>query len=188
MRKVFLWGLMLIGTAWPGHSQFLSWGLEAGVPLNDAVDGVAGASGTVLTNTERWTIGPTVQVHLPLRFSVEVDLLYRGESYTAAGEHVLQSSSIDNWQVPILAKYELHGGLLRPFVDAGVSYRNLSGSGISGSNSAGLTLGGGLTLKLLFLRLSPEIRYTRWNSSNVLNSAYATQSQNQADFLVGFTF
>lgn len=189
MRRLFLVGLTLIGAAWPGHSQLLSFGVEAGIPLNDAVNGISSGSGIVTSNTDRWTIGPTLQLHLPFRLSAEVDALYRSEGYSITSPNLASSFSINNWQFPILAKYDLNGGLLRPFVDAGITYRHLSGDGsISNSSSAGFTIGGGLTLKLLFIRLSPEIRYTRWNNSPVFNTGLATQSQDQTDFLVGFTF
>ena len=189
MRRVFLFGLVLLEPAGSAQSQFLSWGVEAGVPLNDAVNGFSSSTGTVSTNTGRWTLGPTVQLHLPLRLSIEVDALYRSESYQEmTGQHLLPNASINNWQFPFLGKYDLRGGLLRPFVDAGVTFRYLSGSGIGNPSSAGFTIGGGLTLKVLILRLSPELRYTRWNSATVLNPAFANQSQNQADFLVGFTY
>jgi len=41
----------------------------------------------------------------------------------------------------------------------------------------------------LVLHISPEIRYTRWGSShfNIPNGS-AISNQNQAEFLVGFTF
>ncbi len=188
MRKVLLFGALFLGSVVPGCSQFVSFGLKAGLPLNDAVNGISSGPGLVTTDTERWLLGPTGEIHLPFRLSFEVDALYRRESY-AVTSGVTGNYSIDNWQFPFLGKYELHGGLLRPFVDAGVTYRHLSGgSMIRNPNNAGFTIGGGLALKLLFLRFAPEIRYTRWGSSNVLDGVYATQSQNQADFLVGFSF
>jgi hypothetical protein len=189
MRKIFLLGVFLLSIVCPGYSQFLSWGIEGGLPLNDAVNVVNNGVGTVTASTDRWIVGPTVQLGLPFRLSVEVDALYRSEGFNVSSPGSLFSNSVNNWQFPFLARYDLHGGVIRPFVDAGVTYRHLSGAtDILHPDGAGFTIGGGISLKLLFLRLSPEIRYTRWNNADVLNSTYATQSQNQADFLVGFTF
>jgi len=95
--------------------------------------------------------------------------------------------TFNDWQFPFLAKYEMSGGRFRPFLDAGVSYRHVSGSSVFSPDAAGFTVGGGATFKLLVLRVSPEIRYTRWFSDSNLDNL-ATTTSNQADFLVGFTF
>lgn len=191
MRGVILFGILLLGCLQPGFSQ-VSLGVKAGVPLNDAINTVDGASNAVTTNTDRWLVGPTVEIHLPFRLSFEADALYRREGYTPlslAGLAGAGNQTINDWQFPFLGKYEFRREVIRPFVDAGVTYRHLSGAGaLSDANNAGFTVGGGITAKLLFLRISPEIRYTRWGSGSVLNNGFVTRSQNQADFLLGFTF
>lgn len=204
MFKAVLLSVMFLSSVVPGYPQLLSLGIKAGIPLTDALTGYSDNRGTVSTNTERWLVGPTVELHLPFRLSVEVDALYRRESYQASSTSASPaiapqwfnavpttttiSHSLNDLQFPFLAKYELHSGLIRPYLDGGVAYRYLFGGGpIDNANSAGITLGGGLTLKLLLLRLSPEIRYTHWGNSNV-NAPYLTSSSNQADFLVGFSF
>jgi len=53
----------------------------------------------------------------------------------------------------------------------------------SNRNTGGFAVGGGVTLKVLHLRLSPEIRCTRW-----ANSSFVGAAQNPADLLVGFTW
>jgi hypothetical protein len=51
----------------------------------------------------------------------------------------------------------------------------------------GFTVGGGVEFKAFRLRISPELRYTRWGGdSNVLG--FAKSDQNQAQLLVGLTF
>ena len=209
MRFALVLGLLLCGVA-PAFSQLVAVGVKAGVPLTDALSTINNGFGTATTSTGRWLIGPTAEVHLPFRLSFEVDALYRQESYTvgttssasipagsqltstfSSGPNLFSSThySVGDWQIPFLGKYELHGGLLRPFVDAGVTYRHVSGSSyFLQPNSAGFTIGGGLTVKFLFLRLSPELRYTRWGNKQANNGELVTGSGNQADFLVGFTF
>ena len=57
-------------------------------------------------------------------------------------------------------------------------------------NDVGFVFGGGVELKLAWVRIAPEIRYTRWGSENFrdpVNALLRTQ-RNQGDFLVGFTF
>lgn len=210
MYKVLSSCILLFTAVAPGYSQLLSFGLKAGAPLNNAVQGNSSGGASVSTNTERWLVGPTAELHLPFRLSVEVDALYRRESYlvssvsSVSGSPVISEwfyvaptattttttikNSLNNWQFPFLAKYDLRGGLIRHFADGGITFRHLSGSGpINNPNTAGVTIGGGLTLKLSFLRLSPEIRYTRWGNNN-LYAPSVTSSPNQTDLLVGFVF
>ena len=71
----------------------------------------------------------------------------------------------------------------------------------------GFVAGFGVDIHLLFLHISPEIRYTRWGSQQFVTPVFALiapgvglgnvspalpgtiqSNQNQAEFLVGFTF
>jgi len=53
----------------------------------------------------------------------------------------------------------------------------------------GFVIGGGVDIKLLLLRVSPEIRYTRWGQDAAVNSfPGAISNVNQAEFLVGLSF
>lgn len=179
--------LFLLGSVIPGYSQVFSVGVKAGVPLNDSPTITYPA---VSNDTQRWLVGPTAEVHFPFRLSFEVDALYRQQKitwYDRYGPGPLYHQTFGDWQIPFLAKYELSGGLIRPFLDAGLSYRHVSGSYVYSANTAGFTIGGGATFKLLVLRVSPEFRYTRWFSDTDLYG-FATTPTNQADFLVGFTF
>jgi hypothetical protein len=77
------------------------------------------------------------------------------------------NSSVNDWQVPILAKYELGFSPIHPFIDGGVVYRHVSTTSSSvapptNPNTSGVCVAGGITLKLLHIRVSPEIRYTKW--------------------------
>ena len=206
MSKI-IFACLFLGSVIPSYSQLLSIGIKGGVPLNDALRGYSSNGGSISTGTERWLVGPTVELHLPFRLSIEVDALYRRQSYQVSTTSTSGTATVSQWfnvapttittnfsrslndlQFPFLAKYDLHGGFIRPFIDGGVTYRHLSGGGvINNPNMVGVTVGGGLSLKFLSLRLSPELRYTRWGNNNVY-APYVTGSQNQADVLVGFVF
>jgi len=203
LLKTAIFSTLFICAVAPGYPQLVSFGVKAGVPLNDALHGSSnGAAFPLSLDTGRWLVGPTVELHLPFRLSFEVDGLYRrdkfqlqtsqsappGEWFSRVPVSVINHYSLNDWQFPFLAKYEIRSGALRPFVDAGVTYRHLSGEPyIEDRNQAGFTVGGGVTLKLSFLRLSPEIRYTRWSSREV-DDFYVSTTQNQTDLMVGFTF
>jgi len=154
-----------------------------------------------LTRRISYLIGGTAEIHFPLHISFELDALYRRNGASAIGD-VYGRSAINDWQFPFLGKYEFKGGLIRPFVDAGLVYRHLSGSALFlnvfsyGSNTlvatspnlAGFAAGGGVTLKVWKIRVSPEIRYTHWFDASGSSLIAATVNGNQADFLVGISY
>jgi hypothetical protein len=63
------------------------------------------------------------------------------------------------------------------------------------NTTAGFVIGGGIDIHAIFLHISPEIRFTRWNSTQI-SAAGSTldtvgllhSNLNQGEFLVGFTF
>lgn len=121
-----------------------------------------------------------------------MDALYRRNGFQPASEFFALRPQLNDWQIPFLGKYEIKSGFFRPYIDAGVTYRHVSNSGSGPSpnnaNTSGFTLGGGITVKALFLRLSPEIRYTHWATGPYTGYPGVQSNDNQVDFLVGFTF
>ena len=177
-RLVALLAVALGLSSVPAGAQFLSVGLKAGVPLNDAFsnDGFPGS------DTKRYIIGPEVEVRLPFRLGVEFDALYR--RYSVSG------TSASEWQFPILLKYHFKGvPLVHPFVDGGPVFNHVSDIGFATRNlsSAGFALGAGLDFRVLLLHITPEFRYVRMADANYGYLNF-NQNQNQAQFLVGFTF
>ena len=154
--------------------QAASVGLKAGIPLTDVYNNNAVPDGAAHSSETRFTIGPTVELHLPLHFSVELDALWRQSSFSTNGGHFLgtgqQDSTVNDWQLPLLVKYQPWFGPVRPFLDAGPVYRHVSTTMSSApapshGSSSGIAVGGGVSLKAWHLRLEPEIRYTRWLTS-----------------------
>ena len=164
----------------PAYCQLFSAGVKAGVPLNDAITGAANA--TIPTSTDRYLIGPTIEVHLPFGLGVEADGLYR---------HYTLGSGVNDWEFPILAKYRFSKSAIHPFVDAGPTFNHVSDISLlpttKNTSVAGVSLGAGLDFKFLLLHISPEVRYVHWGSNNYTISGLKT-GQNEGQFLVGFTF
>ncbi len=94
-------------------------------------------------------------------------------------------------------------GKVAPFINAGASFRNWSGydqlgnfvtgqdfTEVDDRNNVGFVAGGGLALRLGGLKISPEIRYTRWGVDNFSEGVrnVLESNKNQAEVLVGFTF
>src|SRR3954468_19303744 len=194
--RMLLFSFLLLAWCRPASSQLISLGLKGGVLLTDPLSTGQGGSGSVGHDVRRYIVGPTGELHLPFGLSFEADALYRPLNYTEypagnfSGLPVAHTGS--DWQFPLLAKYQFHKGIIvHPFVDGGITYRHVSFSNVqlADANTAGFTLGGGLTLKLLFLRLSTELRYSHFPTEvfgSNFNNVHSTS--NQADFLVGLTF
>lgn len=196
-------------------AQPISLGLKIGAPFNEAFDTLAQPRELFESETRRYILGPTLEVHLPLRFSIEVDALYTKWNFSSASavadSVTTATASVNSWEVPLMLKYRFSGGLLRPFVDTGVAFNTLSGvgelrdffrsSGLSNQPGVdpseavrsgvrrGFVLGGGLEVRVPFLRISPEIRWTRWGWNYIRDIQGLVDSRDdEVKFLLGVTF
>lgn len=205
MKSLFLL-LLSAGAAFSGP---LSLGVKAGVPLTDFFSTVQSPNFGFNSNTKRYIVGPTVELHLPAGFSLELDALYRRFNYESSGsilDVITNNRTTGNaWEFPLLLKYKMGVGMVRPFVDAGVAFDTLSGltetvasrvgitsssnpAGLKNSTTEGFVIGGGVDIHAILLHITPEIRYTRWGSQHFQVNNSLSSNQNQAEFLVGFTF
>ncbi len=189
--------------------QGFSFGLKGGVPLADAVDVLD--RDRYFSSKAPVVMGPVVELRLFGGLSGEANLLYRRVEYTSAPPETPQTTtrtSGQTWELPVLVKYRAPGELFRPFLSAGLSYRRLarfqqrvSTGGLSGTvqvaeppelrdrSTGGATLAGGLELSLPLVRVSAEMRYTRWGSTSIRTAVRGLASQlNQADILLGILF
>lgn len=204
MRYCILFLLTAISSFAAGPFEF---GVRIGVPFTDVIN--AGDNPGVLANTQtqRYILGPSVEVKLPFRLSVEGDVLYerfhiQSNLLSNAGSVVSAASTAtsNQWEFPILAKYRFTGGTIRPYVGAGASFRHIADIGrlssfVQGTNpgnsvSEGFVFAGGIQFRLFVLKLSPELRFTRWGSNNIYDGFgnILKTSQNQGEFLLGITF
>ncbi len=185
--------------------------------MTDFIDAVSGSRTSVTTTTNRYIVGPTVELRLPAGFGVEVDALYRHFRYNTSANLLDAISTVntssDAWEFPLLLKKRFMHGPIRPFLDAGVSFNKISGlsqtvrtvvfpnptttsttsnpSELTNGFSSGFTMGGGVDIHALLLHITPEIRYTRWGTQNfnsIISGGSLHSNLSQAEFLVGFTF
>lgn len=196
---------LLLCAPLPASGQFLSLGVKAGVPLTSTFSTVQTGNAGAVPYDRPYIVGPTAEIHLPFHLSFEVDALYRrnGFTYYSSGfgfgtpdyiPPAVNRRTINDWQFPFWGKYERKFGLLVPFIEGGVAYRHLStGKTIpfapDNPNTTGFAVGGGIDLKLLLVRLTPEIRYAHWPTPPFQNGDIVIRSgTNQADFLLGISF
>ena len=208
MRLLFV---LLIGGLC-GFSQPVGFGVKAGVPLTNFVSAAHSGTFDWDSSTNRYIVGPTVELRLPGGFGVEVDALYRRLHYNGSGfvDNAFTSSrtTANNWEFPLLFKYRIPTEVVKPYIDAGIAWNTLTGIRQTASNAAstvssafngnppelhrnvseGFVVGVGVDVHVL-LHISPEVRYTRWGSALLQDANGILQTKrDQAEFLVGITF
>jgi hypothetical protein len=166
--------------------------------MTDLLDARTGAFYAYTSVTNRYLIGPAVEVKLPFDLGVELDALYRRFRYTVAGCKVYPYCSNGRrvtgnaWEFPLLAKYRFRSGIVRPYLDAGIAWDAVTGANADHGVVTGFVTGGGLEVRAGHLHISPEVRYTRWFSQHFTNTSFEYgilgSNQNQAEFLLGLSF
>src|SRR5262249_8648779 len=99
-------------------------------------------------------------------------------------------TAVDAWEFPVLLKYSLPGvwprARWRPYIEAGPSFRTQENANGVEPSRAGISAGAGLALQLWKLRVSPGLRYTRWEHESIY-PRYATK-QDQVEFLTSIAY
>jgi hypothetical protein len=95
-----------------------------------------------------------------------------------------------SWEFPLLLKYRTAEGLVRPYLEGGASFNRISDinfSALTNRTAAGFVLGAGIEFNALLVKLSPEIRYTRY-SRPIFEGGPVESNQNQFVVLFGIGF
>jgi len=195
MLKFPLLTMLAAGVA---AAQGISVGVIGGAPFSDvAKSSVVGAVQSI-PKSNNFTVGPALQVNLPLSLRIELDALFRPYDLdlTLSPLNTVKISG-QQWRFPAMLQYRFSDGRIRPFIGAGVSFGHLSGlsSGAktlitSGpgqllhQSDASPVIGVGLDVKVPLIRVSGEFRYTRQSVSNFSQFS----NLNQAEFLLGIHF
>lgn len=152
------------------------------------------------SSSKNFIIGPTIELRVPVAgLAVEADALYRPlnltvqqttATFTLPGAFLLGSpplsTNVDSWEFPILAKYRFSVPHLKPYLEAGPSFRIVAGSLGKHTSHAGVSAGVGVEARLWRFSFAPEIRYTHWGSdSGYSNAGHPASTPNQVEFLLG---
>lgn len=180
--------------------QLFSFGVKVGSALTDpfaeaTFQGTAPPQ-TIQTTSDAkgYLAGPMIELNLPFGISINADGIYRPlrltQTFNSPFFQGTVSGDYSSWEVTPAARYRfLHTPIVKPFLEAGPSFRILSSRLDPYMSGRGFTLGGGVEVKLLHFRITPELRYTRWGSDRNVTPAFPLQTnQNQAEFLAGFSF
>lgn len=174
-------------------AQPISAGLKFGVPLNDAFSVQSPNPLSYVAQTQRYTVGPFIELRLPAHLAIEIDALYRRYGYQTAPLFSRAPVRASSWEFPVLGKYRLFSGPVQPYIEGGVAFSRLTDIPqvleLSSRNNYGVVAGAGIELRLGFARISPEIRYTGWTRRFFDSPGdYLQSNRNQATVLVGISF
>ncbi|HYA18123.1 MAG TPA: outer membrane beta-barrel protein [Bryobacteraceae bacterium] len=200
--KLFALAALCAGMA---CAQTLSVGVLGGVPFTDAVSGVQNGTYTTLYKSSNFVVGPAIQVNLPASLRFEFDALYRPVSFQTSGQGLTSSISTSQWQFPLLLGYRFRTPVVKPFLEAGIAFDHLSGISASAilatvgatppsvasvpgqvqhTSGVSVVLGGGVEVKIPFVRLSGELRFAR----QAQQEFQAISNLNQAELMLGVHF
>jgi hypothetical protein len=212
MKRTLPTLFVLACLALPLQAQLpLSFGIKGGARLSDFTDDYSSGTGSKTTKQDHvYTFGPYAEINLPLGFSLEGDLLYKRSGATfiqtfRAGDFSQTGLSTSNsrqfnfnsFDFPILLKkrFGQKAVFFRPFVEGGLANRYSTGLPAStsltdpfaasthGGWQEGVALGGGVEFKLLILKISGELRWTRFG--NISSQSLPKLNANQAELLIG---
>ena len=206
LRTMRVWVALLFGS-FLASAQIVSFGVRAGIPINNLISAGQGRS----ASTDRYAIGPTIEVKLPFRFAGSCDFLYEQIALGLSSGSL--TATVHRWELPVLLKYDMASGPARPFVHVGISFNRIfgvesaseCGRGIFGEHfyrvegttvaelrhrgTHGAVIGGGVRFRWKAIHVSPELRMTRWVDRNFGVGDSALRSNlTELQILLGITF
>jgi len=183
----------------------LSFGVIGGAALTDAFGHettgfVVGTNGGIqptrslsYSTLKDYAIGPTVEVGLPWRrLSVEIDALYRPMNLMMAGVDAdgslnsISPATVVTWEFPMMAKYRFGSRSVKPFIEAGPSFRASGNLNNASPSTYGGAAGIGLDTNVGKVRIGPLVRYIHWAADP--DYAGSRTRRNQVELLMGLSF
>lgn len=200
MRKIHFIACLFFCPAMFGQHLF-SFGVKGGVPLTDPLSSTTftgiDSDMRVYSSSKNYAIGPMAGLKLPFGLEIEADALYRPLDLTIDTQILplnrltRHSENISSMEFPILLKsHFLPLPVVKPYVEAGPTFRYV-GSKVPYLSNTGFALGAGVDVKVLVVRIAPELRYSHWGSdgsSPLRNVSLPPSNQSQVEFLIGLSF
>lgn len=196
--------------------QLLNFGVKGGVPFTDAFNAASNGRISYITSNKHWTLGPELDINLPLGLGIEVDALYRRLNFDSSGNGVdtffRAATTANAWDVPLLLKWRFAPGPIKPYISVGPTFRGVTNirqrvteffvppqqqrttetsnpAELENRFGTGFTLAGGIQLGSGHLRVSPEIRYIHWGWDSFRDTqGLLGTNRNEASFLLGIVF
>jgi hypothetical protein len=231
-RLIAITILALLTITRPALAQRFSFGATAGAPLTQYFQTSSSfyyeTNTSYASATRRYTLGGAAEWHLTRSLGIELDAMYHRIGYadTVSGNsptdglYYYSHTEVEgnSWDFPLMAKYRLFSGTVRPYVAAGGVLRHLGPMHATDQISHSLRPGGPLSNTTLttvdsgsppelttrtypgltaaigvdfgsgHIHWEPELRWTHWTSN--FGGPYPLLSfpPNQVEFLLGVRF
>ncbi|RPJ19743.1 MAG: PorT family protein, partial [Planctomycetaceae bacterium] len=139
-----------------------------------------------------YIVGPSFDVRLFPHLSLGVEALYKPLHYDEAASYRngvvigFAPATVVTWQFPVLAKYKFPLRRVKPFLEAGPSFRAAGNLNSSNPSHFGISAGLGVEAQWRRLNIAPRLRYTRW-AKDPWFAGVPTRAD-QLEFLVGIGY
>jgi hypothetical protein len=177
-------GLLLLCTGL-AQADAIGVGVRGGFPFGDAFESLRTGNLT-LEGKNRFVVGPTLELRLPMGFGLSFDALFRGYRFPTTSPSGTSSETGHQWEFPLMVRYHFPMVMVRPFIAGGPVWQRLSAIN-STSNATGVAFATGLDIKIPLLHVTPELRWTHRLTDPIYRGLLRANS-NQFDLLVGVTF
>jgi hypothetical protein len=144
-----------------------------------------------LSASKDYLVGGMIEFRFNPNWSVEADGMFRELHLASAAVFndgtvgTISPAPVVTWEFPVLAKYRMQRWKVNPFIEAGPSFRTDGNLNQSDPSHFGVTGGLGVEMNLHGVKISPAVRYTRWEQDSY--RASASTAPNQVELLVGFS-
>ena len=183
---------LITTTASDTFAQNLSLGIIAGGSVTDGFQTENSPANLHFFSTSKdYLIGPTIEWAFSPRWSIEADALFRelhfALAYIGPGGNLGSTNPepVITWEFPVLVKYRLGSSRLRPFIEAGASFRTTGNLNGTNPSHYGFTAGAGVEMRAMKLNFAPVLRYTRWAADSGITPYQARSNSNQLELAVG---
>src|SRR6266436_2978879 len=87
------------------NAQGISVGVLGGAPFTDVANATTRNNIAFIPKSTNFTVGPALQINLPLSLRFEVDALYRPYSFSETSGTFTDKVSAAQWRFPFLLQY-----------------------------------------------------------------------------------
>lgn len=147
----------------------------------------------LFSDTHTFIAGFSAEVEIRSGLSLEVNALHRNlklqSRFLLPDGSQLQrdTSTVTTWEYPMLLKYRMRMvGAIRPFLEAGPSFRTRHNPAPTEPSQFGGTFGAGAEFRAGRIRISPAIRYTRWQYDG--DYPRIATKRDQLEFVTGISY
>lgn len=204
IQRLLYAATILLPTATASFGQRVSFGFVGGTPLTrdfpisrvyfadpDTPEGLIAFDW--FSDTRSLIAGVSVEIDFGKGFSMEANALHRNLHlqrrfvFPNGSEQYQGEATPSTWQWPVLAKYRLPlRGSVRPFIEAGPSFRTRHNPVPAEPSQFGATAGTGVEFRVGRFRIAPAIRYTRWQYDG--DYPRAATKRDQMELLTGISY